>query len=143
MAKKEKRCGRAGADGSAARDACAAACDGIAGGCAAPAIGACNSASWAYKGDAARGCAWVAAAPYSRCRKTAGGVDAEDACPEVCGACTDCDDDASWYVTRGSKNKRRTCAWVAKKPAKRCKKRGDEGERAKNACYATCRCDAL
>ena len=143
VAKKEKRCGRAGADGSAARDACAAACDGIAGGCAAPAIGACNSASWAYKGDAARGCAWVAAAPYSRCRKTASGVDAEDACPEVCGACTDCDDDASWYVTRGSKNKRRTCAWVAKKPAKRCKKRGDEGERAKNACYATCRCDAL
>ena len=143
VAKKEKRCGRAGADGSVARDACAAACDGIAGGCAAPAIGACNSASWAYKGDAAKGCAWVAAAPYSRCRKRAGGVDAEDACPEVCGACTDCDDDASWYVTRGSKNKRRTCAWVAKKPKSRCKERGDEGERAKNACYATCRCDAL
>ena len=95
------------------------------------------------KGDAAKGCAWVAAAPYSRCRKRAAGVDAEDACPEVCGACTDCDDDASWYVTRGSKNKRRTCAWVAKKPKSRCKERGDEGERAKNACYATCRCDAL
>ncbi|KAK7248017.1 hypothetical protein SO694_00086154 [Aureococcus anophagefferens] len=95
VAKKEKRCGRAGVDGSLARDACAAACDGIAGGCAAPAIGACNSASWAYRGDATKGCAWVAAAPYSRCRKRAGGVDAEDACPEVCGACTDCDDDAS------------------------------------------------
>ncbi|KAH8083430.1 hypothetical protein JL720_8314 [Aureococcus anophagefferens] len=95
VAKKEKRCGRSGVDGSFARDACAAACDGIAGGCAAPAIGACNSASWAYRGDATKGCAWVAAAPYSRCRKRAGGVDAEDACPEVCGACTDCDDDAS------------------------------------------------
>ena len=45
-----------------------------------------------------------------------------------------CADSSAWR----DKKKLRTCDWVAKKPKKRCKKRGLLGSKAKRACLLSC-----
>ena len=45
-----------------------------------------------------------------------------------------CADSSAWR----DKKKLRTCDWVAKKPKKRCKKRGLLGSKAKRECLRSC-----
>ena len=73
--------------------------------------------------------------PDKRCRKkSADGTRATAACPKACGSCPEdgLADDPLWSMTN-EKNKKITCAKVAKKPARRCKLAG-----AADHCAATC-----
>ena len=49
--------------------------------------------------------------------------------------------DSSWKK-KNKRNKKKGCAWVAKKPSKRCKHKGIDGSRAFKGCPSTCnRCN--
>ena len=94
-----------------------------------------NSKSWSKKGKSAKTCKWVRKKPDKRCRKkSADGTRATAACPKACGSCPEdgLADDPLWSMTN-EKNKKITCAKVAKKPARRCKLAG-----AADHCAATC-----
>ena len=104
-------------------------------------------------------CSWVAGKPEKRCNKTGNnGRKASDACRASCGTCSSsssgggnpppsngnnnsgetgsCSDDSSWKLT--TKKGPKTCSWVAGNPGKRCKKTGDNGEKASEACPDAC-----
>merc|ERR1711935_197399 len=49
--------------------------------------------------------------------------------------------DSSWKK-KNKRNKKKGCAWVAKKPSKRCRHKGIDGSRAFKGCPSTCnRCN--
>ena len=68
----------------------------------------------------------------------------QSACEAGCEACdgycddASCEDSSSWYYKKESKD----CDWVAKKPNKRCRKKGILADgsktRAKKACLVAC-----
>lgn len=97
-------------------------------------------------------CDWVAKKPYKRCNKK--GDDkrrAYEACLDTCDSCqptptptpapTVCQDNEQWFYKFPSQD----CDWVAKKRAKRCKKKSPHfGTKARmvGACPASCgKCD--
>mmetsp|Transcript_3889 Transcript_3889/g.12077 ORF Transcript_3889/g.12077 Transcript_3889/m.12077 type:complete len:234 (+) Transcript_3889:102-803(+) len=107
----------------------------------------CDSTSFLLGGDASRDCNWVSLKADIRCRNSA-----EDECRVSCGTCdsvgeltdapadapTDrpCVDAMSWTITLSS-GKIEDCSWVAKQPAKRCK-RGSGQQKAKRNCLESC-----
>ncbi|KAK7230286.1 subtilisin-like serine protease [Aureococcus anophagefferens] len=120
-----------------------------------------DSPSWYQGTKKSKTCAWVAEKPASRCKDTVqskDGVAAGVACPVACDACpadgddsaadesrsqpvdgpvNKCADSPSWY--QGTKNSK-TCAWVGKSPAKRCKDtvKSSDGVTASDACPEAC-----
>ncbi|KAH8064437.1 serine-type endopeptidase [Aureococcus anophagefferens] len=120
-----------------------------------------DSPSWYQGTKKSKTCAWVAEKPASRCKDTVqskDGVAAGVACPVACDACpadgddsaadesrsqpvdgpvNKCADSPSWY--QGTKNSK-TCAWVGKSPAKRCKDtvKSSDGVTASVACPEAC-----
>ena len=62
-------------------------------------------------------------------------VKGKDACPVACGECEPaCADSASWYY----KKSKRDCEWVAENSDKRCKKKGLDKTKGKDACPIAC-----
>ncbi|KAH8071487.1 serine-type endopeptidase [Aureococcus anophagefferens] len=120
-----------------------------------------DSPSWYQGTKNSKTCAWVGKSPAKRCKdtvKSSDGVTASVACPEACDACPadvgdapkpapkptpapadepSCADSPSWY--QGTK-KSKTCAWVAEKPASRCKDtiKSSDGVTASDACPEAC-----
>ena len=95
-----------------------------------------DDASWYVRGKPDKGCAWIAKKPDARCaKKSDERVVATSACPSACDACDACADDVDWYV---GDEPRKSCAWIAKKPDERCRRKDADGERASSACPVAC-----
>ena len=95
-----------------------------------------DDASWFVRGKPDKGCAWIAKKPDARCaKKSDERVVATSACPSACDACDACADDVDWYV---GDEPRKSCAWIAKKPDERCRRKDADGERASSACPVAC-----
>ena len=135
-------CNNMGKDGRKAYAACPATC----GLCAAPEGGkedCVDSTSWSFAGGSDKGCELVSKNPDMRCRKRDNaGVKAHFACPAACGQCeAKCEDDEAWHMKDFP---HRNCEQVARNPDMRCRKKGEDGRKARDACPDACGyCDDL
>lgn len=105
-----------------------------------------DDAEWFVENNAAKTCSWVAKDPTSRCtKKGQDGRRASESCSVSCETCADqgednedkdlCEDKAGWFK-KNSPDK--TCTWVAKDPATRCNKQGQDGTKASESCKDSC-----
>ena len=96
-----------------------------------------DSKSWHRKDAPTKTCKWVKKRLETRCRKKdATGARAHSDCVRACASCPSegaCVDDTTWSHTN-NKNKKISCAKVARNPPRRCEMTG-----AKEHCRATCR----
>ena len=128
------RCGKAGADGVIARDACPAAC------------GVCcgDDPTWHWGTNPSNDCARLAGRKLrfegdlkkgkvlKRCKKTGShGVTGKQACCEAC-------KEAPAVWTFNTKGKIKTCHSVERNPARRCGIVGEDGRAAHEACPEAC-----
>ena len=124
-----------------------------------------NDTTWSLttRNGSVRTCGWVSDRPEKRCNKR-GDDDrwASEACVESCKStgegCQEeevelggeevevlteevssggCSNDSTWTLTN-RKGKVQDCNWIARKPDKRCGKKGDDGRRASEACPEAC-----
>ena len=88
--------------------------------------------SFAFKGNAAKNCAWVKKKTKLRCEKKNGTKFVFESCKKTCGTCS-CKNENWMFKGIPSKN----CDWVAKKFPARCDKSGAK-EHCKGVCGLPC-----
>jgi len=99
-----------------------------------------DDTTWKYNGAAGKTCAWVAKKPAQRCRKSANGVKASNACPIACSSTKCkipvCRKDSDWQLMLKNSGKKKNCKYVKKKKRKRCRIIGIDNTFGYEACKA-------
>eukprot|EP00635_Sarcinochrysidales_sp_CCMP3193_P013443 CAMPEP_0118894448 /NCGR_PEP_ID=MMETSP1166-20130328/3220_1 /TAXON_ID=1104430 /ORGANISM="Chrysoreinhardia sp, Strain CCMP3193" /LENGTH=1309 /DNA_ID=CAMNT_0006833357 /DNA_START=101 /DNA_END=4030 /DNA_ORIENTATION=+ len=96
--------------------------------------------AWHKRNAPSKDCAWVGDLASSRCDDVGDdGRAATVACRFSCGRCDidGCEDSTNWFVKGQTSEK--DCAWVAESAGNRCRRLGDDGFYAWQACHDACR----
>jgi len=103
-----------------------------------------DDTTWKHKGPAWKNCAWVSKKPGQRCRKSANGVKAFNACPIACSRSNQCKlplcrKASDWQLMQKS-GKIKNCRYLKNKKSKRCSVIGIDNTFGYEACKPCGRC---